>query len=278
MLRSGPANAYSSRRIVDINCHFVSRFLTAPWEFGQRRLWFYDFETGQIGAQSSRSLFATAGRNSEEVEERLNRLIETPIAQARRTLWGAGDDVSPALEWPLFRALALLLLLQPFRATDAPEGPQTLDEVLGRPEDYIDGLARAVGSRYRLMRITVSPHSPLYYPSDGWFPLTATPIGNGCAFGIAIPLNAVHAFVGVRSDVQPQQTEIWSLNGAGLVSNYSVGYRSRRVVIHPAAVDGLTQSQLIDAIRAAREGVARSIALCHDLTAVIRRMEAILPT
>jgi hypothetical protein len=65
------------------------------------------------------------------------------------------------------------------------------------------------------------------------------------------------------------------MNGAGLVSNYSVGHRSRRVVVHPSAVSSLPEGEIVEAIRGAREGVVRAMELCQDLSAVVRRMDAV---
>lgn len=64
-----------------LNCHFVSRFATKPWEFEQRSLWYFDFECERVLRGSSETLFATSGENTREVEERLNTLIETPISR-----------------------------------------------------------------------------------------------------------------------------------------------------------------------------------------------------
>ncbi|HEY3382611.1 MAG TPA: hypothetical protein VGK32_12630 [Vicinamibacterales bacterium] len=256
-----------------LNSHFVSRFLTEPWEHDQRELWYYDFDRGELRSQSSRSLFAREGVHSSEIEARLNRYIETPIAAARARLWASVGDVSQQLEWPLFRALSLLLLLQPLRATDALDGPATVEDALSKPERDIDGLASAIGDRYRLMRITVNRRAPLYYPADGWFPLVGTPNGGTCPLGIAIPLSDSHAFIGVRSSVDLAQTEAWTINGAGIVSNYSVGYRSSKVVVHPDAVNHVPEHVLVDAIRSARAGVEQGIALCAELARLVERMD-----
>jgi hypothetical protein len=263
---------------MSINSHFVSRFLTEPWEHGQRMLWYYDFDEDRIRSRSSRSLFASVGANSAETEARLNRLVESPIAAARQHLWASGGEVSQTLEWPLFKALALLVLLQPFRASASTEGPQTLEEMLARPESEIDGLVHAIGARYRLMRVTVHPQAPLFYASDGWFPLLTEPMGGPCVFGIAIPISPRHAFIGVPAAADSSQTDIWSANGAGLVSNYSVGHRSRRVVVHPAAVSALPHGQIITAIRESRQGVVQATELCHELSEVVRRMDAMFPS
>jgi hypothetical protein len=69
--------------------------------------------------------------------------------------------------------------------------------------------------------------------------------------------------------------EVWSMNGAGLVSNYSVGHRSRRVVVHPSAVSSLPEGEIVEAIRGAREGVARAMELCQELSTGVRRMDAV---
>ena len=261
-----------------LNCHFVSRFLTQPWEHGQRMLWYYDFSDGSLKSCSSRSLFAATDANSAHVEARLNAFVETPIAAARTGLWAGTSEVSPSLEWPLFRALALLLLLQPFRASTSPDGPQTLEETLVRPDAEIDGLAHAIGSRYRLIRVTIGSHSRLLYPSDGWFPLVAEPTEGPCPFAIAIPLSPQHAFIGVPGTVTPQQTEVWTMNGAGFVANYSVGHRSRQIVVHPDVVSSLSTSAIAEGIREARDGVVRAIGLCRSLAEIVRRMDTVFST
>lgn len=259
-----------------LNCHFVSRFLTIPWEHGERMLWFYDFERDRLDTASSKHLFAREGTNTVEVERRLNRLVETPIASARTALWANGSDVSQDLEWSLFRALALLILLQPFRSSDSSDRSQTLEEVISRSDKDIDGLAHAIGATWRLMRITVSDRSPLVYPSSGFFPLLASPIGGKCAFAFAVPLSPIHAFVGVPSDIQSEQTEHWSANGAGFVSNYSVGYRASVVVVHPSLVNALPEAEIVKAIRDARAGVVKTIELCGQMALVLRKIEALI--
>jgi hypothetical protein len=261
-----------------LNSHFVSRFLTQPWEHGQRKLWYYDFAADSLGHKSSRTLFSREDVHSSEFEQAFNRFVETPLSKARAELTASAGTVSPQLEWPLFRALSLLLLLQPFRATESLEGPETLEQTLSRPEKELDGLAHAIGDRYRLIRITVSPQAPLCYPSDGWFPVAGVPAGRACPFGVAIPISERHAFVGVRKSVQPAQTEHWTINGAGYVSNCSVGYRGPRVVVHPAVVGALSQEAIVAAIRSAREGVERGVALCTELATIAQQMDDTCPT
>jgi len=127
--------------VPELNCHFVSKFLTKPWEFGNRLLWYYEFECKQIRKKPSKRLFADVGRNSPEIEKRLNELIETPIANAVAKLVpsGAIDNVEIP-EWPLFRALHLLLLLQYSRVSEKNSHRSRLGQVLFWDEAKLDQL------------------------------------------------------------------------------------------------------------------------------------------
>lgn len=136
--------------MASINSHFVSRFLTTPWEHSDRRLSYYDFARGEIREGSSRSLFAVEGLHTDDVETRLNQVIETPIADAIARLVGTTSQQQDALEWPLFRAASLLLLLQPLRAEGVPERAQRLEEFVMRPDAELDELARAADAAYQI--------------------------------------------------------------------------------------------------------------------------------
>ena len=90
----------------DLNSHFVSRFLTKPWEFGQRRLWYYDFDRQDIFHCSSKRLFARRGSSSPEMERRLNELVESPLSGFIQTLTvKSPPGAAEIYDWPLVRAL-----------------------------------------------------------------------------------------------------------------------------------------------------------------------------
>ena len=147
---------------------------------------------------------------------------------------------------------------------------------MSRADTEIDGLTHAIGTRWQLMRITVSNRSPLAYPDVGYFPLLAAPMGGNCSSGFAIPISPIHAFVGVPSDAGPEQIEHWSANGAGFVSNYSVGHQSRILVLHPSVVKSLQEAELARAICEARAGVLQGIALCGQIADVLRQIDAVI--
>src|SRR5688572_19739377 len=97
------------------NDHYISRFLTQPWEGPpQRSLRYYDCVARKFGSLSSRKLFAAPDLNDPETELRLNQWIETPVSQY---LNGARSPhqyivLGEPQTWIASRALACLWFLQ----------------------------------------------------------------------------------------------------------------------------------------------------------------------
>jgi hypothetical protein len=140
-----------------LNCHFVSRFLTRPWEHGQRELSYYDFDRNELRSASSRSLFAISGAHPPAVEKRLNQVVEIPIANAMARLVDTNDEL---LEWPLFRAVSLLLMLQPLRSSLRPVDNERLAETVTRPAAELDEFARAAAASYLTLVLSLLGHLP----------------------------------------------------------------------------------------------------------------------
>jgi hypothetical protein len=177
-----------------LNCHFVSRFLTQPWEYGERRLSHFDFERDALGSCSSRTLFAVRNANTPEVEASLNRLVETPISIAMARLLATHGVREEALEWSLVRAVSLLLMLQPVRASGHAE---RLEDTVTRTDAELDELARAAGALYRIGRITLNEHLALLYPAAGFFPLVGRQEDGSYGLAIGLPVSRRHAFIAV---------------------------------------------------------------------------------
>ncbi|HVV50787.1 MAG TPA: hypothetical protein VHO06_14070 [Polyangia bacterium] len=82
-----------TRKQITRNCHYISRFLTEPWEFddehGQRQLHYYDFDTDAFDNFSSKNLFAEKDLNSPQVETWLKETLETPLGAVRPRLTAA---------------------------------------------------------------------------------------------------------------------------------------------------------------------------------------------
>lgn len=255
-----------------LNCHFVSRFLTRPWEYGQRQLSYFDFDEGLVRSCSSRRLFAVIGANTAEVEARLNQVVETPISAAIARLVDTQVEPEELLEWPLFRALSLLLMLQPLRSSGLGERAERLEKTITRTDAELDELARAAQVSYQLGRITVRNDAPLLYPAAGFFPLVARRDDGVYGTAIAIPVGGRHVFIAVpRSMDWGSSTPQWSANGARFVANASVG-TSSRVAIPPSARNEPQRVETL--IRRMRNELQELIALCRERNEALDRLNA----
>lgn len=255
-----------------LNSHFVSRFLTEPWEHGDRRLWYYDFDRNEVRQSSSRSLFAAEGTNTPDVEARLNQVIETPVAQAITRLVGVAAQEEQGLEWPLFRAVSLLLSLQPFRAVPTPERAQRLEEFVMLTDAELDELAGAVNASYQLGRITVRGDAPLLYPASGFFPLPAKAKDDTYKAAIALPVGGRHVFVACPRTIDwRSEAAHWTANGSGFVANMSVG-TSSKVVIPPFAM--ADPKPVSGKMHALRDQAVELITLCAEHNEALERLNA----
>jgi len=258
----------------DVNCHFVSRFLTKPWEFGQRQLWYYDFDRKQIDNKSSKSLFAQTGRNTGEIEKRLNELIETPISNAIASLVpsGAIDKVEIG-EWSLFRALSLLLLLQFSRASDKESPRSRLGEALSWDDTTLDQLVRICQQKHTIVGLPGDPRAPLCYPSHGLFAMPIRRQSGSYTRIYAIPLTEHFAVASVPRDANMDDTfHTITCHQGGFVSNSSVGTTASRVVIHPSVIEAHGAATAAQKVEHARSEVLTLISLCGAANAFDREM------
>jgi hypothetical protein len=229
-----------------LNCHFVSRFLTKPWEFGQRMLHFYDVKAQSFGLKSSKVLFARRGINSPAAERRLDQLIETPLASAIagwRTV-APGPD-APISDWPVFRALALIFMFQVARTTKATAQPEELAAMCAWPDSKADEYAWGMNQLHTFVFVHPSAAYPLYYPSPGYFvvPLLGTLAGPPGA--LAIPLTERLAVISLRKTYDARHLRsILCAGGGALVSKLSVGTNADRVVVHPGLLIGRRPAEL----------------------------------
>jgi hypothetical protein len=162
------------------NDHYISRFLTGPWEDDpkRRKLHYYDFASGTFPRPvSSKNLFAAAGLHSKTTGDRLNQLIESPVSKYRTALLAGNSNAwnQPSQDWTLFRALVALIRLQPQRLLDrySPgERAYTLDEMITKGESLLDFIATETQKEHVLIQVELpSSHSPLYFTEGVYFPI-----------------------------------------------------------------------------------------------------------
>jgi hypothetical protein len=259
-----------------LNSHFVSRFATRPWEFGQRQLWYFDFDSGEVRQKSSETLFARTADNSKDVEARLNQVIETPLS-AEVARWLRGQTAAADLPWPLCRAVALLLLAQPIRSSTDPARNERLEELVMRDDAELDQLALAAEQRYQMGRISVRADAAVLYPSAGWFPLPAQDGEGHWRTCPAIPVGLKHVIVAVpRTFPFDAVADVWRANGSGLVANYSVGHNSARVVLPPSHRAEYQDEEIAKLLRDLRANVANGLALMRQANDLLAQIDAFI--
>jgi hypothetical protein len=232
------------------NCHYVSRFLTTPWEEGQRLLRFYDFDEDAFHLRSSRTLLTGEDINSPTVETWLQRFIEDPIGNIRARL-ARGEVEQLENNWACFRAAMLILWLQGvrMRTLDDHDARRHLDALAALSEPAINGLVTEMMRSYNLRLYQTlwngSSFAPLCVPSSGMYRFTFPDTGcqSGHSIGVGIPIDLHCALVATPAE-NHGQLDLSRIPGS--LANCSVGTsEARRVVIMPL----LYQQQGEDSLR-----------------------------
>ncbi len=240
------------------NCHYISRFLTRPWEGDQQFLRFYDFEADRFGRRSSRSLFAEEDVNTPAVERRLRDVIETPLGAIRARV-ARGEYELLQRDWERYRAALLLLWLQGSRVRAVREetARQALDRLAAMPEAELNGFAMAMTEIYdlRLVHTEITEtgaFAPLVFPSTGLFPFSVQDPSclSGRSFGLGLAID-VHCAI-VATPVE-RKGRIDMSNARAILASCSIAASpARHVVLMPAHYDQLGERVLRERLRAMR--------------------------
>lgn len=242
--------------------HYVTRFVTKPWEIRQgtkRIIWYYDFRQNKIRNMSSLKLFAKEHVFSPDIEIRYNQLIETPLARFRASL--ENDEHLENSDWEIQRALHLIFLFQARRISQArsPEKKQGFAEFLKKDDEFLNMMTMVSISTSNLVRLRIPKPQLLFYPELGIFPFVIPDVGchTGWSYGFGLPLNPSTALITVSTTVAAQainETPLWY---------YSVGLddQAARVAIPPNTINALSHEKIIEEIRRARRISRRMIKL-----------------
>jgi hypothetical protein len=259
------------------NCHYISRFLTRPWEVVDRQLDYYDFESKSFGRLSSKRLFAEDQINSSAVEIWLRDVLETPLAAARPKLVAAHPRALD--DWCFFRAAVLMLWLQGARtqSVEDEDAKRELEWIAALSMPDLDGLVNEIRQDFEFRLVTtIAPDgmvAPIFYPSSGIFPVWHRDGGavGGWHRGIGMPLDIHTVFVATGAQTHGEiDFSLWPAS----ISNWSVGTSaSRRVVIPPPSLTVHKKTSLQDAILEIR-GMNDEVNNCVRRAIVIARIGA----
>lgn len=151
-----------------INCHTCARHIIAEWEYTGGSLYYFDFATGSFHRQFTKRLFAIEGLNSSDVDNKIAKHVETPLAPLKTF---APSKAPVILGRAQIDALNLYLAAQTARVCKATGhvNPPILDDLFGRLEDQLGAVAALESAGYRWAQITVTPNNIMFYPEVGFF-------------------------------------------------------------------------------------------------------------
>ena len=245
-----------------MNSHYISRFLTKPWEHESRMLSVLDLDAKRLlPPKSSKSLFALDGLFSDAAERWFDRTFESPVSDWQaKALRGE----KPQMSWRLYRAMVMAVLWAAPRviAAERVEERDAVRAALAKPFDdaALDQIVSLFERDHALVSVPTSPAMPLFFPETAIFALlmpnqtAPTKLGYGLFLALAPTLALGFVTQGsadeLRDGVKP-----------GTLQNASAGHPAhcRRVVSPPSAI-GLGVDALLDAVvsaqRATRTGFA----------------------
>jgi hypothetical protein len=240
------------------NHHYISRFLTKPWEDSQCFLRYYDFHTNRFGRRSPRSLFAEEQINSPGVERWLNRMAEDPFAKIRDRVVRGEHDLE--LEQDEYRAALLLVVLQGGRvaAIADVEARQRLDELAAMSEPQLEEVVMLATRTFHLRVVPTATnaertgYAPLYMPSTGLFCVVVPELAPfSSPFGFGIPIAPSCALLATPAE-WPDALDLSQTRR--ILSALSIGASTaQRVVVLPGMYEqkgeGLLRELLLQARR-----------------------------
>ncbi len=230
------------------NCHYISRFLTRPWEGQRRRLHFFDFATGEFEDGPSRRLFAEHVMNSQAVESWLGRMVEQPLGVVRPRL--AALDPTALDDWRFYRAAVLMVWLQGLRLRSIADesARRDLSDLASQSDAEADSIVASVREEFDLCVVyTVwqgTKIAPLYFPSSGVFPFVYPDSGclSGHAIALGLPLEPHCALAVVPADKHGTR-DLSRIPSS--ISNFSIGTSTAgRLVVPPTIFEAYAEDEL----------------------------------
>lgn len=208
------------------NNHFISRFLTKPWEFSERRLRYFEFDSGKFDWDSSDNVFAKEKIYSQKIEDFLNKYVETPFSKFRNSIVGNPDN-SIIRQYNVLRAIYLMHSLQALRvsAISSLEARSYLETLAEKDEPWINGLVEAMRPKSQIMVINPLPREFLCVPDIGFFCmwLKDKACVTGHSIGWFIPMHPQFA-LGILSDTVDQDYLAFLRKQPGLISAASTSF------------------------------------------------------
>ena len=258
------------------NSHYIPRFLTEPWEYGQRRLLYFDFNAEKFREAKSKSMLATPGLYTKDLEKFLSDNIETHVGKFRKEIieGNASFEIS---DWQRYRGLHLLTILQALRfsSRDSVKGKRDLEDLCKKGTAFADSLIVGHMEQNQLCVIKVTEYGRLFFPETGFFVFAAN--DNVCESGFSwcfgVPLHPEFFIVSCSKTI-----DIKSLMDLRTATNLFMGRsvgtskNAKRVVVPKELVDANGREKLKDVLLKWRQLADEHIQIINKLRSNVLSM------
>jgi hypothetical protein len=256
--------------------HFVSRLLKRYWteldHHGQNKVATIGGVPPSFEYRPFDEVFARRNVFSNDTEAQFNRLVENPLVQYIKRD-GTESDRS-VNDWPIFRALILLIILQPVRSLSCiirADGDK-FDQMLARPIAEIDQLVLSYMSLANVIRLNVEPGAQLFLPETGIFsfPIEDPEATIGLSIGFGVPLRPDLSLMLVPNSVKIESLEklgIWVYSASPLHPPCSV-------VAPPGAIARFGEARLVEIVVDAQRVRSDHWSLIHQKIELFGKMKA----
>ena len=163
------------------NDHYISRFLTRPWERSRNRhLRFFDFDAQCFDTKRTEKLFRARGLNTAETEQFFSTQIEDPCARFQERLASVDSYAAAQIVFddaPV-TALSGLFWYQAQRLEDARlkrggGGAGRLDDLAAKGADWLQGMASAIWEDFHPTLLLTAADEHVFFPECAYVPKAA---------------------------------------------------------------------------------------------------------
>lgn len=263
-----------------MDCHLISRFLTKPWEHGDRKLTYVDLDLRTVRTSASKTLFVKPDVFTPRAEAMFCRTFETGLG-AWRSRWDGALGI-PEIDSGAARAMYLATLLSPPRTTAGrdPTSSSWLNEVAARPPAEQDAVLDGwVSSFWEYKSLAVCRQAlPVFFPEAVVFALAvpdpACRTGFGHLLMMAVAPTLLLVLVPRGLDLEVAMSS-WVKPGHLQHASMGIAEFSRKVIV-PPDLRHYSEAALVKAVEEAQSSSAALLAQVERLRALSLRMHGMV--
>ncbi len=221
-----------------MNNHYVSRVVTKPWEFGNKELYFFDFEESKFDSERAKTLFAEQDIFPEDYELFKNQSFESILGSSRDPILK-----SKKISWKTFKSLWLYIILQPGSSSVLSGVKYSREELMNLSKEEINGFITYLDNKFNLIKIIDNSCYNLFVNPLGYFPIF---LNSGLNVIMAYPIHPKMAIV-----VTPKKIDYEYIKKSGsiednLLSKWSIGTGKycNKIVVYPPLLKKLGTEKL----------------------------------